>query len=315
MTGQTSGLIHRETDGVFIIAATPFTEEGGLDLASTDRMVDFYLGCGVAGITILGIMGEAPKLSGEEALRFARHVLDRVAGRVPVVVGVSAAGLDPMRGLALPAMEAGAAGVMVAPPPGLGPEDRVRGYFAEVCATLGPDLPICLQDYPQTTGVRISVETILRLTTDHPQIVMLKHEDWPGLGKLSRIREASGRDGIPRLSILTGNSALFLPQEMARGADGAMTGFAYPEMLVEVVERARSGDLDGAEDVFDAYLPLVRYEQQPGIGLAIRKEILRRRGILASARLRAPAPRLTRADHDELSRLIARLERRLAALG
>ena len=116
---------------------------------------------------------------------------------------------------------------------------------------------------------------------------------------------------MPRLSIVVGNAGLFLPLELQRGADGAMTGFAYAEMLVQVVARHRAGDVDGAEDLFDAYLPLVRYEQQLGLGLAIRKEILHRRGLLASARVRAPGPVLTPADHAELSRLMARLERKL----
>ena len=308
-------MIDRHTSGVFVIAATPFAGDGALDLASTDRMVDFYLERGATGLTILGIMGEAPKLAGHEALAFARRVLGRAGGRVPVVVGVSAAGVDPMRALAHEAMEAGAAGVMVAPTQGLGPEDRVRGYFAQVCEALGPGVPLCVQDYPQTTGVRMSAETILGLARDHPQVVMLKHEDWPGLTKLSRVREGGGVGDVPRLSILTGNGALFLPQEMRRGADGAMTGFAYPEMMVEVVALSQAGDHDRAEDVFDAYLPLVRYEQQPGLGLAIRKEALRRRGAIASAHVRAPGPAMTRACHDELTRLVARLERRLGEIG
>ncbi len=101
--------IDRQSEGVFIIAATPFASDGALDLDSTDRMVDFYLDCGVSGMTILGIMGEAPKLSGEESARFAKHVLDRVAGRVPVVVGVSGAGLDNMARLSHSVVGAGAA--------------------------------------------------------------------------------------------------------------------------------------------------------------------------------------------------------------
>ena len=307
-------MIDRHTGGVFVIAVTPFAEDGALDLASADRMVGFYLAMDVAGMTILGIMGEAAKLSGVESAAFTRRVMDRVGGRVPVVVGVSAAGLDPMRALAHEAMAAGAAGVMVAPAQGLGPEDRVQAYFGQVCEALGPDVPMCLQDYPMTTGVRLSVETILRITAEHPQIVMLKHEDWPGLAKLSRVRAESGTGEVPRLSILTGNSALFLPLEMRRGADGAMTGFAYPEMMVQVVALAQAGDHDRAEDVFDAYLPLVRYEQQLGLGLAIRKETLRRRGAIASAHVRAPGPAMTRADHDDLARLVARLERRLEEL-
>ena len=308
-------LIHRNSSGVFVIAATPFTEDGALDLSSTDRMVDFYLETGVTGMTILGIMGEAPKLSGEESRSLVKRVLARIDGRVPVIVGVSGAGIDPMKALTAEVMAAGAAGVMVAPMQGMGPEDRVEGYFGQVCKALGPDVPVCLQDYPQTTGVRMSVDSILKIARDNPQVVMLKHEDWPGLTKLSRVRAETGTAEQPRLSILTGNSALFLPQEMQRGADGAMTGFAYPEMMVQVVDLSLRGGHDRAEDIFDAYLPLVRYEQQLGLGLAIRKETLRRRGVIATAKVRAPGPVMTKADHDELSRLVARLEKRLEELG
>jgi 4-hydroxy-tetrahydrodipicolinate synthase len=154
---------------------------------------------------------------------------------------------------------------------------------------------------------------INRLIDDLPQIRILKHEDCPGLGKLSRLRASALRDRRRRIAILIGNGALYYPLELARGADGAMTGFAYPELLVEVYDRFRAGREDDAHDLYDAYLPLIRYEQQPGIGLAIRKEILHRRGILASPALRPPGARLDAADHAELDRLLARLERRVAA--
>jgi len=304
----------RHAQGVYIIAATPFAEDGSLDLESTDRMVDFYLDCGVTGMTILGIMGEAPKLSGEESAQFATRLLDGVAGRVPVIVGVSGAGLDPMKALTDRVMAAGAAGVMVAPMPSLQTDAQQKKYFAQVCQTLGPDVPICLQDYPMTTKVNFSTGTLLDIFRDNPQIIMLKHEDWPGLNKLDRMRAETGTDQIDRISILVGNAALFLPQELQRGADGAMTGFAYPEMLVEVVRRHQTGDVDGAEDLFDAYLPMVRYEQQLGLGLAIRKEILHRRGVLASPKVRAPGPVMSAADHADLTRLMARLDQKLAAL-
>ncbi|MEM6971394.1 MAG: dihydrodipicolinate synthase family protein [Pseudomonadota bacterium] len=305
--------IDRHTRGVFIIAATPFTDDGALDLESADRMVDFYKTTGVNGMTILGVMGEAPKLSADESLTIAKRMIARAG--MPVIVGVSGGGLDPMRRLAHEAMATGAAGVMVAPPAGTGPEDRVRGYYAAVCNALGPDVPVCLQDYPQLTGVKISADSVLRITTDHPQVVMLKHEDWPGLNKLDAIRARSGEGKeAPRLSILCGNSALFLAEEMARGADGAMTGYCYPEMLVQVVE-GWAENPDRAQDIFDAHLPMVRYEQQPGLGLAVRKEVLRRRGAIASAALRAPGPKLSARDHDEITRLMARLEKRLKEIG
>lgn len=301
--------IDRHTAGVYIIAATPFEADGALDLASIDRLTDFYLAKGVDGMTVLGVMGEAPKLTPEESFAAAARFIARSS--VPVIVGVSAPSFGAMKALTGHSMEKGAAGVMVAPPPALKTETAVLAYYAQVCDALGPDVPIVFQDYPQLTGVHVTAGTILELTRRHPQIVMLKHEDAPGLNKLSAVREGSGTAETPRMSILCGNGGIHLAQEMQRGADGAMTGFAFPEMLVEVVRLHRAGDVDGAEDLFDAWLPLVRHEQQPGLGLALRKEALRRQGAIASSAVRAPGPKLTAADQAELTRLVARVGRRL----
>jgi 4-hydroxy-tetrahydrodipicolinate synthase len=295
--------------GIFVISATPFADDGALDLESVDPLVEFYLQHGVHGLTILGLMGEAPKLTPDEAVSFVGRVLGRVAGRVPVVVGVSSPGLATLKALTSRAMDLGAAGVMIAPAHGLRGDEAVEGYFRLVCDAIG-DVPVCLQDYPQETGVPLGVPLINRLIDAFPQIVVFKHEDCPGLVKLSRIR-AGAREGHRRLGILVGNGGLYLPQELARGADGAMTGFAFPEMLVEVYERFVAGDAEGAEDVYDRYLPFLRYEQQPGFGLAVRKEVLRRRGALRSAAARLPAPRLGATEYAELDRLLTRLDRRL----
>jgi 4-hydroxy-tetrahydrodipicolinate synthase len=303
-----------EAKGVYVIAATPFTEAGELDLASARSLIDFYLRFGIDGLTILGIMGEADKLSPDEARSFVAAVLERVSGRVPVIVGVSSPGIANLAGAAQRAMAAGAAGVMVAPIPSLKTEEQIYNYYVSVCEALGPDIPVVLQDYPPTTGVFMSVATIRRILAACPQIVMVKHEDTPGLAKLARLRRESGALGR-RISILVGNSGMHLPQELARGADGAMTGFAYPEMLVETCIKFANGERERGEDIYDAYLPLVRHEAQPGFGLAIRKEVLRRRGAIASARLRAPGAKLDAADLAELDGLLNRLERRLASLG
>ena len=182
-----------------------------------------------------------------------------------------------------------------------------------VVAAVDPRTPLVYQDYPQATGVTLTVEAFHRMVDAFEQLVMLKHEDCPGLTKLARIRAEAARAGRRRVSVLVGNNAIYYPQELARGADGAMTGFAYPEMLVEVYERFVAGDTEGAEDVFDVYLPLLRYEAQPGVGLAVRKELLFRRGALASPAVRAPGPTLTPEDRRELDRLVGRLERRLKA--
>lgn len=307
-------LISEQTRGVFVIAVTPFSSTGAIDYPSVDRLLDFYAAQGVQGLTILGIMGEAQKLSSEESLELTRYVLRRAGDTLPTIVGISGASFQVMRGLAQMSMEAGAAGVMVAPPMGLRTDDQIFNYYGSVCNAIDGDIPVVYQDYPQSTDVYLSATLFLRLVQAYPQIVMLKHEDCPGLSKISTIRSESEKQGVRRVSILVGNGALYYPLELRRGADGAMTGFAYPEMLVEVCERFSAGDPEGAEDLFDLYLPLVRYEQQPNVGLAIRKEILHRRGAIGSPALRPPGYALTRADSEELDRLMARLERNLQGM-
>jgi len=303
--------LDEDARGVFPISATPFTDNGEIDWESADRLTDFYLQCGVHGLTLLGMMGEAQKLTLDEASSFAVRAIHRVDGRVPVVVGVSAGGLAPMAELTRRVMGAGAAGVLVAPPTGLRTDDQIFDYFRGVVDALGPDVPVIYQDYPPTTSVYLSSTLFLRMVPAFATMVMLKLEDCPGLDKLSRIRADSERDRLRRVSVVAGNGGLYFPQFLARGADGAMTGFAFPDMLVQVYERFVAGDRDGAEDLFDAYLPLVVYEQQPGYGLAVRKEILRRRVAIRCAATRAPGPRLRPADAAEIDALVGRLERRL----
>ncbi len=299
--------------GVYVIAATPFADDSSIDYASIDSMVDFYFDKGADGLTILGIMGEAPKLTQAEALEVTRRVLARCAGK-PVIVGVSSPGLAAMGELSRAVMDLGAAGVMVAPPSTLKTDDQIVTYYANVVEAIGDDIPLCLQDYPLTTNVVIAPSVIGRIVEQLPSMVMLKHEDWPGLAKISDIRAAEQK-GRRRISILCGNGGLFLPEEVARGADGAMTGFCFPEMMVDVCRLVSAGDRERAQDLFDAYLPLVRYEQQQGIGLAVRKYILAKRGAIRSATQRRPGTTLAPRAVEEVEFLLARQERRLAELG
>ena len=300
--------IGSDTRGVYAIAPTPFQPDGSLDRASLDRMVDFYEAAGVDGLTILGIMGEAPKLDAEEALAVVERIVER--SRLPVVVGVSAPGFAAMQGLARAAVELGAAGVMIAPPPRLRTDDAIVGYFAQAAEAIGPDVPWVLQDYPLTLTVVMTPAVIRRIVSDNPSCVMLKHEDWPGLEKITALR-AFQRDGSLRpLSILTGNGALFLDFELARGADGAMTGYAFPELLVDLVRLSGEGSRDAAHDLFDAHLPYLRYEQQQGVGLAVRKYVLMRRGAIASDAQRKPGMGLSQQGRAEVDYLLARLATR-----
>lgn len=306
--------LNEQTKGVYIISATPFFDDGTIDMESADRLTDFYIEKQVSGITILGMMGEAAKLTTDECTSFMKRVINRVNDQIPIVVGVSNAGLGNLTSLAHSAMDLGAAGVMVSPFAAQKTDTAIYNYFTAVAQALGSDVPMIYQDYPLATNAEISVDCLLKLFRDIPQIVMLKHEDWPGLSKLSAVREQSLRHDVRRVSILCGNGGLYLPQELGRGADGAMTGFAFPEMLVEVCKKYAAGDIDSAENIFDAYLPVVRFEQQPGYGLAVRKEIFRRRGAISSARTRAPGPSLTAQDHKDIDRLLSRLENRLAEI-
>jgi 4-hydroxy-tetrahydrodipicolinate synthase len=171
--------------------------------------------------------------------------------------------------------------------------------------------PFALQDFPQANGLFIPVSVIERVAATCPTCVMLKHEDWPGLDKITAVR-AQEKQGMRRLSILSGNCGIMLPFELARGADGAMTGYAYPEMLVDVCRLMAAGRRSEAHDLFDAHLPLVRYEQQPGAGLAVRKYVLWRRGALASDAQRKPGPRVSRETAAEIDFLMERLERATA---
>ena len=297
-------------DGMYVIAATPFTDTGALDLDSTASLMDFYTGCGVTGATILGIMGEAPKLAGDESMQFVKACLARL--KVPVIVGVSGAGLDNLFSFSRRVMDAGAAGVMVAPQAGLKTDEQIYGYFEQIAAGL-TGLPWVLQDYPAVTTVTMSSPLIIKMIADFPDIVMVKHEDWPGNNKVTKLREAEAQGGR-RVSILIGNGGAHYSQLLARGVDGAMTGFAYPELLVKTRDLFMAGNLDAADDLFDACLPLIYQELQPGLGLAVRKYALMKRGAIKCDRVRAPGPKLNDKDKAEIDRLMARLEARVKTI-
>ena len=251
-------------------------------------------------------MGEAPKLDQSEAMAFAERCIVR-AQHLPFIVGVSAPGFAAMRTLARSVMEKGAAGVMIAPPPSLRTDDQIVTYYAQAVEAIGADIPFVIQDYPLTLSVIMTPGVIRRIIMDNPSCVMLKHEDWPGLEKISTLRKYEADGSLRHVSILTGNGGLFLDFEMERGADGAMTGYAFPELLIDIVRLSRAGERDQAHDLFDAHVPLLRYEQQQGIGLAVRKYTLMRRGILTSDAQRKPGAGLTATAKAEVDYLLSRL--------
>jgi 4-hydroxy-tetrahydrodipicolinate synthase len=213
-------------------------------------------------------------------------------------------------------MESGAAGVMIAPPNTLRTDDQIAGYYAQAIDAIGTDIPVVVQDYPLITNVVMTAGVIRRIVSENASVVMLKAEDWPGLEKISTLRKAEAEGALRPLSILVANGGLFLDFEMERGADGSNTGYAFPEMLMDVVRLSKAGKRDDAHDLFDAHLPLLRYEQQPGVGLAVRKYVLMRRGLLASDAQRKPGAAMSATAKAEVDYLLTRLAKhdRRAAL-
>lgn len=295
--------------GVFPIAPSPFLPDGAVDWKSAEALFSHYVEIGCDGVTVLGIMGEAPKLEPQESLRLLKIAVKGMAGK-PVIVGVSAPGFAAMRSLAHEAMENGASAVMIAPLNTLRTDDQIVGYYTEAAGAIGADVPFVVQDYPLITSVQMSTGVLKRIFSDLPSAVMLKAEDWPGLEKITTLR-AWQKDGSLRFfAIMTANGGLFTEFEMERGADGSNTGYAFAEMLIDVVRFSKEGRREEAHDLFCAHLPLLRYEQQPGgVGLAVRKYIMMKRGILAHDAQRRPGSALSTLAKAEVDYLIGRLAR------
>jgi 4-hydroxy-tetrahydrodipicolinate synthase len=291
-----------EWSGVFHIMATPFTDGGDLDTNGLPRLVEAALATGITGVTLLGIAGEAHRLTDEERRRVVEGVVKEVRGRVPVVVGVSASGTHLATSFTRMAQEHGADGLMVAPPAGLKNLDAVADYYRAVADAAS--VPLVLQDEPVTTQVTMPADFLARLCREIPAIEAVKLEEAPTLPKITRLRELLSR----RVAIFGGLGGVYFFEELSRGADGAMTGFPYPEALKDIRDAFVAGRRDDARALFYRWLPLIRYESQPGstpgTAIGIRKEILRRRGWIASARVRPPASTLDAGTLEELGEIL-----------
>ena len=295
--------------GVFPIAPTPFFEDGKIDTSSIDRLADFYLACGTSGLTVLGQMGEAPKLTHAESVAVAAQFVKKTPN-LPVVVGVTAPGFASMRMLAQEVMSLGAAGVMIAPPNTLRTDEQIINYYKDASKSIGEDIPIVLQDFPISFLVQMSPKVIRDLVAEVSAIQMIKHEDWPGLEKISALRSFEKDGSMRHVAILCGNGGLFLDFEMSRGADGSNTGYCFPEMLVDLIRLKKENAQEEAQDLFDAHLPFLRYEQQPGVGMAIRKYVLFKRGLISTDTQRSPGGKLKATAIQEVDFLLRRLAKK-----
>lgn len=287
--------------GIYNILATPFCADASLDLASLRRLVDFQLELGAQGLTILGVLGEAAKLSVAERQQVMDTAMATVNGRVPVVVGASHQDDATRLALCRSAESAGAAGVMVAPPRMENPGDEaVFAIYSDIAQAC--DMAIVVQDFPPVNDIIMSPALIASIARQIPSARYLKLEDPPLMQKISAIREQ-----VDGLEIFGGLGGMFLLEELWRGASGTMTGFAFTEILVAVYDAWSLGDQHRAECIFDKYLPLIRYENQPVLNLSIRKEILRRRGAIESGNPREPFAPIDAGTRAEIDRVFARV--------
>jgi 4-hydroxy-tetrahydrodipicolinate synthase len=287
-------------EGVFSVLPTPFKAGGDLDVDSLRRVVDLIVGAGVNGVTALGVTGEVSRLNERERHTVVETVVGQVAGRAKVIVGASADGVRTCIEFSREAKALGAAAVMVSPPrmPKLNTESVVNHYRALAEAV---DLPIVVQDYPPISGFAMEAGLLARIAREVPAARTIKLEDPPTPLKTARILEAvSGLD----VRVFGGLGGVFLLEELMAGAAGAMTGFAFPAILVEIVTQFRAGRIDEAADLFYRKVPLMRFEFQEGIGMAIRKEVLHVRGAIAHAGIRPPGGVLDVNTKEALGRVM-----------
>jgi 4-hydroxy-tetrahydrodipicolinate synthase len=284
--------------GTWFVVPTPFHDDGSLDLESLHRLVEAAIGWGVDGLTAMGVTSEASALTTPERTEALQAVSDAAGGRVPLVVGCSAGSVEAVAALANEARPLGAEAVMVSAPPLAPAVDGLPAFFTRV-GKLG-ELPVVIQDEPAATGVTIPVSTLLRCVEQSGSRTV-KLEDPPTATKIAALLSAH-----PSLDVFGGLGGAFALYELRAGACGTMTGFAFPEILRAVREATETGDHDRAGRVFDRYLPLIQFEAQPRLGLAIRKELLRRRGVIRTATTRATAA-LAPSVASDLSDVLDRL--------
>jgi len=288
--------------GVYNILTTPFLPDGALDTVSLRRLTEAVVATGVDGITVLGVAGEAQKLSTAERDHVVSTVLEVVDGHTAVFVGASQEATDTTVAAAAGAERAGAAGVMIAPPTFLQPGPALTEHFKRIGEAIS--IPIILQDYPPVNGVIMSPPAMAELVTAVPAITTIKLEGTPTPQRTAQTLALTG----DRVTVLGGLGGMYLLDELRRGASGTMTGFAYPEVLLEVWLAWRAGDRRAAADTYARFLPLLVFEGQPGVGLAIRKEILRRRGLIDHSVVRHPGSQIDEGLIEDLEETLLMLD-------
>ena len=284
--------------GVHWMLATPFSQDESVDTGSIPLLVHKAKESGCRGVVCLGVTGEAARLTDRERRLVVKTVVESADG-LPVTVGTTAAGTAAAVEYSQEAQALGAAAVMVSAPAMGKPNDNALfTHYARIAD--GVSVPIVVQDYPRTSGVHMSPQFIAKVAETVPAARYLKLEDPPTPDNITAVRGLIG----DKMGIFGGLGGVFLLDELSRGSAGAMTGFAYPEVLVEICRHMAEGDRTRAEEVFYRCLPLMLFEFQEGIGVAIRKYALFSRGLIDCPKVRHPGPGITEETRTEFHRLV-----------
>jgi 4-hydroxy-tetrahydrodipicolinate synthase len=290
-------------EGIYPIVPTPFTESGAVDLESVERLAHFMVERGVHGLAVLGALGEGHKLSEAERRSVVEAFRRRLPSEKGLVVGVRAPATDLAVAQARSARDLGADALLVGPPP-VQKDDVLFTFYRRVHDAV--DLPIIIHDYPAETGVLISVDLMARLHGECQRIQYVKLEDPPTGPKMEAVWKKAGKG----LKIFGALGGLYALEELERGAVGIMTGFAYPELLVELHRRVREGRMGEAAELFYDMAALIRFEFQPGIGVSLRKHVLVRRGVFRTAVVRHPGADADPVTLTQLFRIVDHLKQK-----
>lgn len=270
--------------GVFPMLVTPFDTAGQIALGELDGLVDDVLRRGASGLAALGLGGESDRLEETERKSVAERVLERVAGRVPVIIGTTAQDTATAGRLAGHAAAAGAAALMVAPPSGSRlSESGLGDHYATVAQTAG-DTAVMVQDAPAYIGTALSPSFAGDLARRFSNVRYIKAEGFPIIEHVSAVVE-SNQDA--RLGVFGGNGGLHYLDALEAGAVGMIPGCECVDELVAIFSAHQAGDLARATGLYRRVMPLLAFEMQSlDFYIACNKELLRRRGLLSCAALR-----------------------------
>jgi 4-hydroxy-tetrahydrodipicolinate synthase len=294
--------------GIFPIVNTTFDEHGDLDVTSQLSLVNFLIDSGAHGIALFGNASEGYALSESEKASLMPLIIKEVRGRIPVFVSTGHTGTRVAVELSKAAEEAGADGLMILPPYFLKPSAKdLVGYYTAISDAVS--IPIMIQDAPLLTAVNIGAAQMAAMAREGRNVRYVKVEAPPTAMKVTEVKDAAG----DLLVIFGGLNGHFLIEELQRGARGTMPGSDMTDMFTRVWNLYSEGKLAEARAEFNQYLPLIRYELQPGLGVSTMKNNLKAGGVIKSATVRPPTRALDPVGVEELQEIRRGL--RLASLG